>query len=173
VRGELTLPTGNDQQFAGDASWTLAWSLLGRAMVSRDIAIAGTAGIRLHGAEVAVGDRLVGDELFAAAGATVPLSALGLSGAADRIALTAELLGALGDNVGGLAGPSPIEARLGAIAHLRPELAIGAHVGAGLGDQIGAPQFRALVEVAWAQRAPRRPEPAPIAPPPDEPDDEP
>jgi hypothetical protein len=81
VRGELTLPTGDDQQFAGDASWTLAWSLIGRALLSRDVALAGTAGIRLHGAEVAVGDRLVGDELFAAAGATIPLSALGLSGA--------------------------------------------------------------------------------------------
>ena len=173
VRGELTLPTGDDQQFAGDARWTLAWSLIGRAVVAHDIAIVGTAGIRLHGAEVAVGDRLIGDALFAAAGATVPLSALGLSGAADRVSVTGELLGALGDNVGGLAGPSPVEARLGALVRVLPELTIGAHAGAGLGDQIGAPAFRALFEVAWAPRVARRPEPpAPIAPP-EDPDDEP
>jgi hypothetical protein len=176
VRGELTLPTGDDEQFAGDARWTLAWSLIGRATLARDIAIAGAAGIRLHGAEVAVGDRLIGDALFAAAGASVPLPALGLSGAAERVAVTAELLGALGDHVGDLAGPSPVEARLGAQIRLLPELTIGVHVGAGLGDQIGAPRFRALVEVAWAPRsarAPGRPEPAPPAAPPEDPDDEP
>jgi len=173
VRGELTLPTGDDQQLAGDARWTLAWSLIGRAVLAHDIAIAGTAGIRLHGAEVAVGDRLIGDALFAAAGASVPLPALGLSGAAERIAVTGELLGALGDHVGDLAGPSPVEARIGAQMQLSPELAIGVHAGAGLGDQIGAPRFRALLEVAWAPRAHRRPEPAPPAPPPEDPDDEP
>jgi hypothetical protein len=50
----------------------------------------------------------------------VPLAALGLGGlgglgggAADRVALTAELRAALGDSVGGASGPSPVEARLG------------------------------------------------------------
>jgi hypothetical protein len=174
VRAELTLPTGDDRQFAGDARWTAAWSLIGRAVVAHDIAIAGTAGIRLHGAEVAVGDRLIGDALFGAAGASVPLRALGLTGAAERVAVTGELIGALGDHVGDLAGPSPIEARIGAIAQLSPELSVGAHAGFALGDQIGAPRFRALLEVAWAPRVARRVQPtARPTPESDEADDDP
>lgn len=191
VRGELTLPAGNDQQFAGDARWTAAWSLIGRAVVGRGIAIAGTAGIRLHGAEVAVGDRLVGDALFGAIGVSVPLAALGLgvgspavagtagstggaafSGSlAQRVAITAALLGALGDHVGDLAGPSPVEARMGAIAHATQELTIGAYFGLGLRDEIGSPKLRALVEVAWTPRVARRVEP--VRPTPvEEPDDD-
>lgn len=174
VRAELTLPTGDDQQFAGDARWTAAWSLIGRAVVARDVAIAGTVGIRLHGAEVAVGDRLIGDALFGAAGASVPLRALGLTGAAERVAVTGELIGALGDHVGDLAGPSPIEARIGAIAQLSSELSVGAHAGFGLGDQIGAPRIRALLEVAWAPRVARRVQPpAPVPPASDDADDDP
>ncbi|HEX3758722.1 MAG TPA: hypothetical protein VHW23_08440 [Kofleriaceae bacterium] len=171
LRAELTLPTGDDAQFAGDAAWTLAWSLIGRAELPRGIALAATAGIRLHGAEVAVGDRLVGDELFAAAGAIVPLPALGLA-AADRVAVTAELRGALGDSVGGASGPSPAEARLGVRVQALPALAIAAHAGVGLDDQIGAPRFRALIEAAWT---PRQPHAAPAATPPPgrEPDDDP
>ena len=78
LRAELTLPSGDDAQFAGDAAWTAAWSLIGRATLPRGIVVAATAGIRLHGAEVAVGDRVIGDALFAAAGGAVPLRALGL-----------------------------------------------------------------------------------------------
>jgi len=77
LRAELTLPSGDADQFAGDARWTAAWSLIGRATLPRDLVIAANAGIRLRGAEVAVGDRLVGDELFAAAGIAVPLPAAG------------------------------------------------------------------------------------------------
>jgi len=171
LRAELTLPTGDDAQFAGDAAWTLAWSLIGRVALPRGIAIAATAGIRLHGAEVAVGDRLVGDELFAAAGATLPLPALGLA-AADRVAATAELRGALGDRVGGASGPSPAEARLGVRLQVLPALAIAAHAGVGLDDQIGAPRFRALVEAAWTPRLPHA-APAATAPPGRDPDDDP
>lgn len=171
VRGDLTLPTGNAEQFAGDAAWTAAWSLIGRATLARDIAIAANAGIRLHGAEVAVGDRLIGNALFAAAGIAVPLPVLGLRGL--DASLTGALLGSLGDHVGDLSGPSPLEARIGVIARPRRELAIGARVGVGLDDQIGAPHLRAAIEVAWTPRVERRAEPA--APPPEtsEPGDDP
>jgi hypothetical protein len=171
LRAELTLPTGDDAQFAGDAAWTLAWSLIGRIALPRDIAVAATAGIRLHGAEVAVGDRVVGDELFAAAGATVPLPALGLA-AADRLALTAELRGALGDRVGGSSGPSPAEARLGVRVEALPALTVAVHAGVGLDDQIGAPRLRLLLEAAWTPRVPHVP-PASQPPPPDDDPDEP
>jgi len=169
LRAELTLPTGDDAEFAGDAAWTAAWSLIGRATLARGIVVAANAGIRLHGAEVAVGDRLIGDELFAAAGGAVPLPALGLA-AAERVALTAELRAALGDHVGDTSGPNPVEARIGALGHVLPELTIGGHVGVGLDDQIGAPRIRALVEVAWTPRVPRPPPGA--APPPDLGDDD-
>jgi hypothetical protein len=172
LRGELTLPSGDDAQFAGDAAWTAAWCLIGRASLPYGIAVAANAGIRLHGAEVAVGDRLIGDELFAALGGTLPVSALGL-GAADRVALSAALLGSLGDDIGDASGPRPVEARLGAIVRARPELTLGAHIGFGLDDQIGAPRFRALVELAWTPRV-ERPEPGRAPPPPaDDDDDEP
>ncbi|MBA3457050.1 MAG: hypothetical protein H0T42_28435, partial [Deltaproteobacteria bacterium] len=64
LRAELSLPTGDDGDFAGESSWSLAWSLIGRAQLPRGIVLAGTAGIRLRGAEVRLGDRLVGDELY-------------------------------------------------------------------------------------------------------------
>jgi hypothetical protein len=36
----------------------------------------------------------------------------------------------------------------------RPGFAIGVRVGAGLDDQIGAPRFRATLELAWQAPAP-------------------
>jgi hypothetical protein len=162
LRVDLTLPTGDDRQLAGDARWTAAWGLIGRITLPAAVVLAGTAGIRLHGAEVAIADRLVGDELFAAVGVSVPL--------AERLAVTGELAGALGDHVGALSAPSPLEARLGLIVRPLHELAIGVHAGAGLVDQIGAPTFRAIVELAWTPKLDRPP--APAAPPPD-PDDDP
>jgi hypothetical protein len=169
LRGELTLPSGDDAQFAGDAAWTAAWSLIGRTTLPHGIIVAATAGIRLHGAEVAVGDRLIGDELFGALGVAVPLPAVGpLPG--DRLMLTAELHAALGDRVGDAAGPDPAEARIGALIRARPELTVGVHAGFGLDDQIGAPRFHALVELAWTPRVERPPPPA--QPPPSD-DDEP
>jgi hypothetical protein len=180
LRGELTLPSGNTDQFAGDARWTAAWSLIGRATLPRAIVIAGNVGIRLHGVEVAVGDRLVGDELFAAAGVAVPLSVVGSRGWVEQVAVAGELAGALGDHVGKLSGPSPLEARAGVIVRALPELTIGARAGFGLDDQIGAPSIRAVIEAAWTPRVTRPTEPA-TAPPPslpaspvpdDEPDDD-
>lgn len=176
LRADVTLPSGDDAQFAGDAAWTAAWSLIGRTTLPRGIVVAATAGIRLHGAEVAAGDRLIGDELFAVVGGAVPLPALGLGGAAEHVSLSAELFGALGDHLGDASGPSPVEARAGVIVRglpAFPALAIGGHIGFGLDDQIGAPRFRALVELAWTPRV-TRPEPGRAAEPPptdDEPDE--
>jgi len=178
LRAELTLPSGNADQFAGDARWTAAWSLIGRATLPHDVVIAATVGIRLHGAEVAVGDRLIGDELFAAAGVAVPVPAVGpLRALAAPVKLTGELLGSLGDHVGKLSGPVPLEARLGVVVQPVAELTVGAHAGFGLDDQIGAPRFRALIELAWTPRVarpvgPAAPTDAPTNAPDDETDDE-
>jgi hypothetical protein len=174
LRADLTLPTGDDAAFAGDAAWTAAWSLIGRLRLPHDLVLAGTAGIRLHGAEVAVGDRLVGDELLASLGAALPLASLGATGdLLAQTAVTVELHAALGDHVGGASGPDPVEARLGALVHALPALTIGAHLGVGLASQIGAPRLRLLVELAWTPRQPRAPaaDTAPAAPDDDDPDD--
>jgi len=168
VRVDLTLPSGDAAQLAGDAGWTAAWSLIGRATLPRDVVLAACTGIRLHGTEVAVGDHLIGDALFAALGGAVPLPLDPL-----RASLTGELLGALGDHVGSLAGPSPLEARLGVVVQALPELAIGAHAGFGLDDQIGAPRLRALLELAYTPHpAGRAADPAAPADEPGEADDD-
>jgi hypothetical protein len=50
-----------------------------------------------------------------------------------------------------------------------PALAIGVHVGAGLVDEIGAPQLRAVLEIAWTPRVERAATPAPAV---DDPEDD-
>jgi len=162
LRGELTLPSGNAGQFAGDARWTAAWSLIGRATLGGGTVLAATTGIRLAGAEVAVGDRIVGNALFAAAGAAVPLGS-------SSVAVTGELAGALGDSVAMRAGPNPLEARLGVIVQPLVELRLAARLGVGLDDQLGAPRLRAMLELAWAPRSARgSAAPSGREPPPDE-----
>ena len=181
LRADLTLPSGNADQFAGDARWTAAWSLIGRASLPHDVVVAANAGVRLHGAEVAIGDRLIGDELFAAAGVAVPIPPVGsLLGLAEPLKLTGELAGSLGDHVGMRSGPDPLEARLGVIVQPLPELTFAARAGFGLDQQIGAPSVRGVLAVAWTPQAPRRAEPATPSSPPlpaspvpdDDPDDD-
>jgi hypothetical protein len=167
VRGELTLPVGDDGDFAGEASWSAAWQLVGRLVLPRGITLAGAAGIRLRGAEVAIGDRLLGDELIAAAGAAVPLPPVRpLWCDAEQVKLTAEVAAAVGDDVGAGRGPSPVEARLGLVTRPRPELALGVRLGRGLTDEIGAPRARLTLELTYrpgahpgAQRMAPRPTP--------------
>jgi hypothetical protein len=160
VRGQLTLPTGNERQFAGEPSWTAAWMLIGRVSLPYGIVAAATGGIRLRGAEVKVGDRLVGDELSGGVGVSAPIPPIAqLWCVADQVKVAAELVGVLGDSVAGQHSPSPAEARIGVVTRPRPELALGVHIGTGLDDQIGSPRFRAMVELVW-----QGPEPAPAAP---------
>lgn len=177
LRGELVLPTGDDHEFAGDARWSGAWSLIGRITIPAGIVLAATTGIRLRGAEVLVGDRIVGDELFGAAGVVVPIPPIEpLWCTAEQVKLTAELAGALGDSggaasgpAGGRDGPHPLELRVGIVTEPLPELTFGARVGVGLDAEPGAPTLRATVELSWAPRLP----PAPPKPPEPEPEDEP
>lgn len=148
VRADLTLPTGDDHDFAGEASWTLAWRLIGRVTVPADIVIAASLGIRLRGDEVIVGDKLVGDELTYALGAVIPVPALPRVWCEQQAFITAELVGIAGNDVGSGTGPSPIEARVGVISRPRTWFAIAARVGRGLADDIGSPSLRATLELA-------------------------
>ncbi len=150
VRGELSLPTGDDHDFAGEASWGLAWSLIGRLRLPAGIVVAATGGIRLRGAEVMVVDRIVGDELTGGAGIAVPIPPLRpLWCIAEQVKLTGELVGSIGDEVRLASGPSPAEARIGIVTRPLESFSIGVRVGAGLGDEIGAPRWRATIELTY------------------------
>jgi hypothetical protein len=160
VRGELTLPTGDDGDFAGEASWTLAWQLVGRLVLPRGITVAGAAGIRLRGAEVAIADRLAGDEIFGALGVAVPIPPLRpLWCDAEQVKLTAEAAAVFGDDVGVGRGPSPAEARLGLVTLPRPGVALGLRIARGLTDEIGAPRARLTLELTYRGGGARRPAP--------------
>jgi hypothetical protein len=150
ARGQVTLGTGDDRDFAGEARFTAAWMLIGRFTLPHGFVIAGTAGVRFRRAEVRVADRLLGDELFGGVGATYELPAVrGLWCAANRVRATAEVVGVLGNDVANQRGPSPVEGRLGLISRIRPHLAVAARIGKGLDDHIGAPRFRAMVELVY------------------------
>jgi len=150
VRADLTLPSGDEDDFAGEPSWSVAWRLIGRVTLPHGIIVGASAGLRLRGEEVFVGDRLVGNEVLGAAGIAVPVPPIRpLWCVADQVKLTAELAGALGDDVGILRGPSPAEARFGIVTQPLSALTIGVRAGLGLSDEIGAPRFRAMVELTY------------------------
>jgi hypothetical protein len=150
VRGALTLGTGDDHDFAGEAHFTMAWMLIGRLMLPHGIVVAATGGVRFRTSEVIVADRLLSDELFGAVGATYELPGLrGLWCPENLVRLTGELLGVLGNNVGDQLGPSPAEVRVGMISEIRPWLAVAGRLGKGLDDHIGAPRLRAMLEVVY------------------------
>ena len=141
LRTAATFGTGNDYQFAGEARYTLSWLLVARTHLPHDIVLAGTAGIRLRGAEVQVADRLVGDQFLGGIGATVPIPGC--------LRLEGEVVGALGDDVAKKRGPSPAEARIGVLAHPRDYFAFAVRIGTHIDDQIGAPRFRAMLELIY------------------------
>ena len=150
VRGQLTLPTGDDHNFAGEARFTAAWLLIGRYVPIPELVIAATAGVRFRGAEVKVADRLLGDELTAGVGATYALPAWpGLWCEANHMRAAGELVGVLGNNVAGMRGASPVEARIGFVGEIRSWLRFAVRVGKGLDDHIGAPRFRAMFEIIY------------------------
>jgi len=150
IRAEASLPTGDARDFAGESSWSLAWSLIGRAQLPYGIVIAGTGGVRLRGAEVLLADRLVGDELFGGLGLVIPIPPIRpLWCMAEQVKPTGEVVAILGDDVGNRSGPSPAEARFGLVTQPREGITLGVRVGTGLGDQIGAPRWRATFELTY------------------------
>jgi len=170
ARFAVTIPTGNDDQFAGEAKWTYASSLIGR-LTLRDVVVAANAGILVRGAEVQVGDRVVGDELMGGLGVAVALPPIaGLWCERNPLRVTGELDGELADHSSGVRGASPAEARLGFVGRPIPSLAISVRAGLGLDDQIGSPRFRAMVEIAW--QAPEPPHVVPLAAPADDEDED-
>ncbi len=153
VRANLTLPTGDDHDFAGDARWSAAWSGIARLSLPHDIVLAVMGGIRLRGAEVQVADQLIGDELFYAAGVTIGIPPLcSLWCRADQLKAEAEVVGVVSDRVNHMPGPKPVEGRIGLVGRIRPQYAIAARAGTHLDDELGAPEFRATVDLVYQQR---------------------
>ncbi len=151
VRGQMTFGTGNDYQFAGESRYTASWMLIGRLTPAPPLVIAFTGGVRFRGEEVIVADRLLGDELFGAIGASYKLPAIrGLYCDANDVRVTAELHGVLGNDVGHFEGASPAEARVGIVSRISPGLATAVRVGKGIDDHIGAPRVRAMVELVYS-----------------------
>ncbi len=154
VRGDLTLPTGDSGDFAGEPSWSVAWRLIARANLPGGAVAAASAGVRFRGEEVIVADRLVGNEIVGAIGIAVPLPPLRpLWCVAEQVKLTAELTGVLGDDVGLGRGPSPVQGMVGVVTRPRPSITFGVRAGVGVPGQIGAPPFRALVELTYGPPA--------------------
>jgi hypothetical protein len=150
VRLGATLPTGDDDNFAGEAGWTYTTQLIGRIHLPQEVVVAANAGILVRTTEVQIGDRTVGDALIGGIGVAVGVPPVGgLWCVPAQLRVMAELAGELGDKVGGQRGPSPAEARLGVVGRPLPELAVSVHAGLGLDDQIGSPRFRALLELTW------------------------
>jgi hypothetical protein len=150
ARGELTLPTGDDHDFAGEARYTAAWMLIARFTLPQGFVIAATAGVRFRPREVRIANVLLGDELTGAIGATYELPGLrGLWCPDNHVRVTAEAAGVLGNDVANQRGPSPAEWRVGMVSEIRTWLAVGGRIGFGVGDQIGAPRFRGLLEVVY------------------------
>jgi hypothetical protein len=151
ARGELTLPTGDSGDFAGESSWTLGWALIARGELPHGITVAAQGGLRLRGDEVQVADRVASNELTGAAGVAIAIPPIhSLWCVADQVKLTAEIEGALGDSVGPQQGPSPLEARIGLVTKPTQDITLGFRVGAGLvGDEIGAPAWRAMVTATF------------------------
>ncbi|HTR53900.1 MAG TPA: hypothetical protein VMJ10_24565 [Kofleriaceae bacterium] len=159
ARFAFTIPTGDDDNFAGEAKWTYSSSLIGRLTFGR-VVVAANAGILIRDAEVQVGDRVVGDELLGGFGTAVALPPIaGLWCERNPLRVTAELAGELADHSSGVRGASPAEARLGFVGHPILGLALSVRAGLGLDDQIGSPRFRAMVELAWQAPEPPRARP--------------
>jgi hypothetical protein len=153
LRADLVVPSGDDYDFAGDARWSAAWLGIVRITLDHDVVLAATGGIRIRGREVQVADQLVGDELLWGAGATVGIPPfVPLWCEPGQLRASAEVVGVVGDRVNHVRGPSPIEARLGLIGRIRPEYGIAVRAGTHLDDEVGAPAFRATIDLVYQSR---------------------
>ena len=155
VAASLTLPTGDDEQFAGEAGAVLAWGLRAGYRTD-DVALVGGTGLRVRTEEVVLLSpaRPHGNELTANLGAAVRLGPLGRQfGGSDRAWALAEIEAVLGDDAGtGARGPSPAEARLGVRAQIHHCWSVALAAGGGFRpDEIGSPGYRLIAQVTFHQ----------------------
>jgi hypothetical protein len=174
VRGDVTIPTGDDYDFAGDVGWSATWLGIARLALPHAIVIAGTAGFHLRSQEIQVENTLVGDELVWGIGGTVgipPVCSWWCK--PEQLRASLEFDGIVGDRVTASHGPSPAEVKVGLIGRVRPSYAIAVRVGTHLNDQVGAPDLRATVDLVYQADPDRKPAPKSAAPVEDEDDEDP
>lgn len=159
IAATITLPTGDDGDFAGEEGWMLAWGLRA-GYRTRDVQVAAGLGLRLRTDEVVLLSpaRPHGNELTASAGVAVRAGPLGRQfGGDDRAWLLAEVDAAFADDPGtGSRGPSPAELRLGVRVDAAHCWSVAIGGGGGLTpDDIGAPGYRMIAQVTFHQDAVR------------------
>jgi len=146
----LTLPTGDEEHFAGERGAVFEWHAIGSWRWPGRGAVAVNLGQRLRSEKVVLlaparphGDEIVG--LFAAE-AGVPWTAR------DQLRALLEYAFVAGDPgpAGSIRGPSPEEVRFGA----RWRMPAGVSVGGGLGfgtspNEVGSPAWRVIASVSY------------------------
>ncbi len=140
----LALPTGDEDNFAGERSAVFAWNLVA-SYRWRGLRVAGNAGIRLRTSEVILLSpaRPNGNELIGIVAAEYALPRFfGLS-----LAALGELVKVRGDD----GGPSPGEWRLGVSSSVGSRLRWRIAAGQGFTpDELGAPSWRLASVVQYA-----------------------
>jgi hypothetical protein len=146
----IVLPTGDDQHYAGEASWALDWRALA-ALNLGPVGVALSAGVRIRGEEVLLAaGQVAGNEVMAGAALSYQLPPIsGVTCDWTQLRLIAEVDGVVGDTVGEVRGPSPFEARAGVRGRIWRGWTIAVVGGRGLTDEVGAPRWRAVLEVSW------------------------
>lgn len=148
VAASLSLPTGDQDHFAGEQGPVIGWTLIG-SWRNRHLSVGANLGLRLRTEEVVLlsPSQPHGNELTGGGGAELfvpglpPLSAVG------------EYVFVVGDATTGstdLRGPSPREARLGLRWRTRGgwELSVGAGAGT-TPDEVGSPAWRAFASARF------------------------
>jgi OmpA-OmpF porin, OOP family len=146
----LTLPTGDDEQFAGEAGPVIEARLIG-SWRTRRFAAAANLGPRLRTEEVQFLDPTLvhGNEIgWGRAGSVL------LPGGQARWTAVAELTGAWGVDAGdGTESPDPSEVRGGVRYDVMPGWSVGAALGGGLGERdVGSPAWRFVADVRFTPR---------------------
>jgi hypothetical protein len=155
VAAAVTLPTGDDGDFAGEQGPVIAWSLRAGYRTD-DLAVAGGAGLRIRVDEVVLLSpaRPHGNELVLSVGAAARLAPLGRQfGGDDRVWALAEIESVFGDDAGtGSRGPSPAEARIGVRADVAHCWSVAVAGGGGFRpDEVGAPGYRVIAQLTFHQ----------------------
>jgi hypothetical protein len=148
---DVSLPTGDDGDFAGEAGPVVAWRLLLGWRGAR-AAVAGNLGVRLRTEEVVLLSpaRPHGNEITSGLAASVALPDVGM-----RWDAIGEAVFVVGDSIGaGTRGPSPGELRAGLRLAVTETWAVTVLGGAGVTpDDVGSPRWRFALGVVH-DRAP-------------------
>jgi hypothetical protein len=147
---DVLLPTGDEDHYAGEASWAIHWRALAALHVG-SFGAAVSGGVRIRGEEVALAaDQVAGNEVITGIAVAYQLPGIrGVYCSWTQLRVIGELDAVLGDAMGGSSGPSPVEARVGVRGRIWRGWTLGVAAGRGLTDEVGAPQWRGMLDITW------------------------